>query len=262
MLYDGRRYTWEVVEVGTTPAFQAITAKVAADADRIEVVLQPLLDRSQKGTITVYYDGVVLVKGEWPLDRPPDFDDTEGQEGTWGQRPFANRIRNSSAERPWPRVRPWVENLQQYVRHSPTRFVASLLDRQRMAEMCPLALRHLLYTFWARFGWSQVKMGEFWFWACSGWTALAMLGAADASWNRLKRWHREERRQELNLFLFLLSSLALVWLVVILRVETWYLSPARYTYPVISIFTLAFVEGFRTMITKLHPLLFPISLLL
>jgi hypothetical protein len=263
MLYDGRQYTWEAVEVGTIPTFRAITTKVAADVERIEVVLQPLLDDSQKEAIIVHYDGVVLVEGEWPLDRPPAFDDPEGREGSWERLPFVNQVRNSSAERAWPRARPWVDkSLRKYVRLSPTQFMVSLLDWQFMAQVYPLALQHLLYTFWARFGWSQVKMSEFWFWACSGWTAWAMVGTVNATWNRLKSWLREKRWQELNLFLFIFASLALVWLVAILRVDIHYLSPARYTYPAISIFILAFVEGFRTITTRIHPRLFPATLLL
>lgn len=265
MLYDGRQDTSENVEVGTSPTFQAVTAKVSADAEQIEIVLRPLLDRSQAGTITVYYDGVVLVEGERPLDRPPAFDDPGGREGTWGQRPFVNRVRNGSAEQSWPRVRPWVnKTLQKYTRFPLTQFMASLLDWQRTGEAYPLELRHLLYTFWARFGWSQVKMGEFWFWTCSGWTALATLGAIAATRSRLKSWLREKQWRKLNLLAFLSASLIIVWLITILRIHPfkWYLSPARYTYPVISIFTLAFVEGFRTITTRLHSRLFPITLLL
>jgi len=264
MLYDGRQATWEAVEVGTTPAFQVITTTVAADAEQIEVILRPLLDRSQDGMITVYYDGVVLVEGEWPLDRLPAFDDPEGREGTWEGRFFVNRVRNGSAERAWPRVRPWVEGLQKYVRLSPTQILASLLDWQRTASVYPLALQHLLYTFWARFGWSQVKMGEFWFWTCSGWTALAAFGAVGSSWTRLRGWLGKGQWEKLNLFIFLSISLVIVWLIAILRLHpfTGYVSPARYTYPVISIFALAFTEGFRTITTRIHPRLFPMTMLL
>lgn len=265
MLYDGQRTTSEVVEVGTSPTFQAITATVSEDAEQIEVVLQPLLNRSPTEMVTVYYDGVVLVEGERPLDSPPTFENSEGRGGTWGQDSFINRVRNGSAEQAWPRLRPWVnKTLQKYTRFSLTRLMASLLDWERTGEVYPLEFRHLLYTFWARFGWSQVKMGEFWFWAYSGWTALAFLGAVGTTWNRLRNWLQQNQWQELNLLVFLLISLTLVWLIAILRIHPfeWYLSPARYTYPAISIFVLAFIEGFRNIITRIHPHLFAPTLIL
>ncbi|MDH7474366.1 MAG: hypothetical protein QHJ74_10240 [Anaerolineae bacterium] len=265
MLYDGQRTTSEVVEVGTSPTFQAITAKVSEDAEQIEIVLQPLLNRSPTEMVTVYYDGVVLVESERPLDSPPTFENSEGRVGTWGQDSFINRVRNGSAEQAWPRLRPWVnKTLQKYTRFSLTMLMASLLDLERTGEVYPLEFRHLLYTFWARFGWSQVKMGEFWFWACTGWTALAFLGAVETTWDRLRNWLGEKQWRELNLLAFLLISLTLVWLIAILRIHPfeWYLSPARYTYPAISIFVLAFVEGFRNIITRVHPRLFVPTLIL
>lgn len=263
MLDDGRQASWEPIEVGAGPVFYAITATVAAEAEDVEIVLRPLVDRTLAQTVTVWYDGVVLVEGARPLDQPPLFDGPEGREGTWGGEFFVNRIRNGSAEAAWPRVRGWVERGgRELLRQSPSRVLASVLDWERTGSVYPLVLRHLLSTFWTRFGWSQVRMSVFWFWACSGWTALALLGAFGSSWRRLRVWLREGRWRQVKLLAFLSISLALVWLVVILRVHplSWYLPPARYAYPAISISTLAYAEGVRAVTARLRPKLFPFAL--
>lgn len=245
MLYDGRQHTWQAVELGTAPAFQAITVTVSADAKQVEVILRPLLEREQEGVVTVYYDGVVLVEGEWPLERAPLFNDPEGREGTWGGRPFVNRVRNGSAETAWPRVRPWVEEaLRKYTRRSPTQFLVSVLDWQRTAWVYRVAGLNLFQSFWARFGWNHIGLPGGWYWGLGVVTALGVAGALVAL-GRL--WRAGSPLPRKRAILLLAVAGLLVWGNALLRphplIGTSFIPAARYAYPAIIPTVLALATG-------------------
>lgn len=252
MLYEGQLSTWQAMEVGTAPVFHAITATVSADADHVRIILRPLLDREQAGVVTVYYDGMVLMEGERPLDRPPAFDDPEGREGTWGGEPFVNRVRNGSAEAAWPRVREWAEEgLRKYGRRSLDGILASVLDWQRTAWVYRVAGLNLFRSFWATFGWNHVDLPVGWYWGLGVVTVLGVLGALVA-WVRLWRSNRPPPWKG-ALGLLAVAGL-LVWGVALLRphplIGKPFIPAARYAYPAIVPTVLALAGGWLAWVPR------------
>lgn len=255
MVYDGKQRSWQAAELGSTPAFHAITATIAADAELVEVILHPWLDREQDEAITVYYDGVVLAEGEWPLNRAPVFNDSKGQEGTWGGRTFVNRLRNGSAESAWPRVRPWVEkSLGQFMPwpHSPTLFLASVLDWQRTGWVYRASGVNLLQSFWARFAWNHIGLPEGWYWSLGVVTTWGTIGAMVG----LARLWRSKRSLFVKRAVRLLAVAGLlVWGYTLSRPHPVLLSQgnlvfipgARYAYPVIISTALALMGGWLAL---------------
>ncbi|MFQ5613651.1 MAG: ArnT family glycosyltransferase [Anaerolineae bacterium] len=240
---------WEPVEVGVTPAFHAITATIAADAERVGVIVRPLLDFQRMEPITVYFDGLVLVEGEWPSTEPPRFADVQGGRGQWGKRTFVNRLRNGSAERAWPRFRPPAEiTLKKFTRRSPTQILTSVLDWRQTGWVHRASLVTLFQTFWARFGWGHVGLPVGWYWALAGVSALA-LGGAVVGLARL--WRSDQPLATKRAVILLLLAGLLVWAIAFLRphplVSTPVIPAARYAYPAIIPTVLALVVGWLTL---------------
>src|SRR5690606_36479928 len=92
----------------TEPSFHAITATIAAEGGAsIQLRLMPF-NQGLPQSVTVFYDGLVLVEGERPPGVAPRFTDSEGRSGIWGRDPFVNLLRNPSAEVGGLRLRPWA----------------------------------------------------------------------------------------------------------------------------------------------------------
>lgn len=244
MLRDGHGGTWERVQVGISPTFQAITATVATDAEWVEVSLRPLLDQEQEETVTVYYDGVVLVEGGRSLDSRPSFDGARAGMGTWGGETFVNRVRNASGEAVWPWVRPWVQRaLRQYTRRSPMTFLSSVLDWRRTGWVYRKAGINLFQSFWARFGWNHVGLAEGWYWVLAVITGAGLMGALLAL---ARRWSTRPLPWRRSVVWLVVAGLV-VWGNAFLRSHPFVSDPfipgARYTYPVVIPAVLALAEG-------------------
>jgi len=250
ILADDRQRTWQNIEIGTSPTFQAITATVAADATWLEVSLQPRPNPLPAQTVTVYYDGLVLAAGEWPLAEAPRFADARGQTGQWAGQPFVNTVRNGSAETAWPRVRPWAETLlARYTHRSLAQFVASVLDWQRTGWVYGTTAVNLHQTFWARLAWGQVGLPAGWYWGLGIATLLGFVGALVA----LVRFWRSDQSPAVKraLGLLVLAGL-LVWGNTFLRSHPLlgkpFIPDSRYAYPVIVPTTLALMGGWLALV--------------
>lgn len=249
MLSDGVQSIWQPLEVGPFPAFYVITGTVSPDAKTLQVILQPLLNRTLGTTATLYYDGIVLVEGTHPADPVPIFDGPDGGEGTWGSEPFINRLRNSSAETSWPRVRGWVEQgLRRYLRIPADSgpFLAALLDVQWSGWVYLPAARTLLRSFWAYFGWGHVQLPAPWYWLLDGLTLLGLGGAL--MWG-IRRWNKMAPSSR-ACAVFLLVTGLWFWGSALLRVLPYLLERpyplmpvARYAFPGIIPTTLGLTYG-------------------
>ena len=162
-LFDGKSYFSQQFQVGTSPMFVAISATLAPDASRAWVSLSPAIQGGQE-KLTVFYDGLVLVEGAYPLETVPQFDDSAARKGVWGGQAFTNLLRNASGEAAGPGFRPWVQKIGQkfggeffqYV--SPSMVLGSLLDWRGSGWYYQVAAQTLLRTFWAKFGWGHVPL--------------------------------------------------------------------------------------------------------
>ncbi|MBN2549979.1 MAG: glycosyltransferase family 39 protein [Anaerolineales bacterium] len=149
----------EKVDLGVEPEFYALQATIPAESFRIWVYLSPASPTVKKAWL--YYDGLVLAEGEYALDMPPQFEDVNGERGVWGGQPFINLLRNASAEKPGPRLRPEIDNFATSILPDNTRpsyLLVSLLDMPGSSVHYKASAEQLFRTFWAKFGWGHIEL--------------------------------------------------------------------------------------------------------
>jgi hypothetical protein len=224
------------IQVGTEPRFYMLTATLPANARYVWVALTPPADVGEvQGT--VFYDGLVLVKGERLAHDPPRFEDANGERGVWGEQPFTNLLRNSSAEQAGPGVQSWANEIGTKIMPAwppsfPSDILVSLLDWKGAGWYYRTTGTNMLRTFWAKFGWGHVPLaGSKPYRVLAVVTLLGMVGAGWAIW---------QRRHALPWEVLLLLGLTLlgIWIPAIIRgigsLFGWALIPsARYAYPAI-----------------------------
>jgi hypothetical protein len=158
---DGKQVFYETINLGKSPVFHAFTVSPKGNTARAWLTLA--MPTRPKNPVTIYYDGVVVVEGAYPLDQFPVFEDEQAIRGTWGGQPFTNLARNGSAERAWPEVRQWADALgTQYLpdHTRPSWIMAIFLDRKAAGWYHDLTALRLFRTFWAVFGWGNVALAS------------------------------------------------------------------------------------------------------
>jgi hypothetical protein len=251
VLDDGNNHAFQEVTVGPSPTYFSYTTTLSEDAGSIKVILSPAdveIDEAE----SVYYDGIVLVKGDVPLaDKSCSFS-SDGEMISWRGQEYANFIRNPSAERAWPRVRSWVD--QRFAGMIPghlSQIFGTLLEWKSSTWYFRAAFRQLFQTFWAKFGWAHVPLlGHRPYRVLGIFTIVGLLGAVVGLWRRRRLISCEN-------VLFFTSALVLVWGFALMRgsnsiVEGSILIPsARYAYPVVIptmlILTFGWVEILKTL---------------
>ncbi len=174
----------EVAPVGMQPIFVAYHTSITDSRERL-LFLAPAASE-QEGQLEIYYDGVVLATGSFPLDVPPEFDDQNAKSGTWAGQPFTNLVQNPSAEQAWPRVRPATADfLAGFFPSRPELALTALLEWPKAVWYYRAAARNLFITWWARFGWGHVPLLGFHPYLVLGCLSLAGLaGALVFVWRR------------------------------------------------------------------------------
>jgi len=220
-LNDGSIHT-QVMTMTSEWQFHAMTVTVRPEVSALQV----RLPSDGEGKI-VCYDGVVLAQGSFPLDEPPRFESSRGDEGVWGGRSFVNILSNGSGERGWPLLRPWASRLVAELRlpqlGRPTLFIQSVLDWKRTGFIYKIVWYNLVQSFWASFGWNHVRLADCYYQWLRVLTLLGLGGGTVFSIRRLvlSRGFRTGRRRAL-------AFLALVAL------SVWGITAMAYTHPVLS----------------------------
>ena len=224
------------IQIGTEPKFYSISATLPANALYVWVAMITSADlEGAQGSI--FYDGLVLIKGEMPTKDPPRFEDASGESGTWGEKSFTNLLQNPSAEQAGPGVHSWankigVKIIPAWPRSYPSDILVSLFDWKGAGWYYQETLGFLFRTFWAKFGWDYVSLpGSHPYRILVVITFLGIAGAGWAVWRK---------RKVLPWELFLLVCLTLfgIWILAIFRgigsLFGWALTPvARYGYTAI-----------------------------
>ena len=231
-LHTTQRDVVRRVEVGREPQFFTFTEIVGAQFRPYKISLSPT-SRSGEDPLTVYYDGIVLLEGDWGGDIP-EFSDASGSQGNWGGRNFTNLIRNPSSEYSGFTLRAWIADaLLSVIPGNPALTIGLLQDPTPLVPYYKSATKMLFHTFWARFGWAQVTLVGFRPYSILGFfTLVGIAGAVVAFWRSRKRIHWE-------LLIFLGLALVSLWGAALLRGITSYINGgyfipvARYAFPVI-----------------------------
>lgn len=222
-----------VVQAGTEPLFFTIHAAPLKPTDHLNLILAPFTAAVDRPT-EVYYDGLVMIPGNFETNRPPNFDDTNAREGNWDGLEFRNLIRNASAEGAWPWLRPWADRL--LVENFPGRpslFLSTTLDFKTVEFYFRSSLIRLFQTFWGYFGWGHVPLMLPYAYRIL--FLITLIGLAGSLIVLFRNW----KQLNWDLWLFLGIAMAAVWSLALLRgtgtlVDSRTQIPvARYAYPAI-----------------------------
>jgi hypothetical protein len=259
-VFDGRQVFSKPVSLTTTPQFYALTFTPQGDTRRAWVTLSLGKDLAVSNSVEIYYDGVVLAAGTFPMGEAPQFNE-DATSGTWGGLPFENLLRNPSAERSWLYLRPWADQFGSKVfsdyqgQESFSLTIYTLVDFPISVEYYRSVLIHLFRTFWAQFGWAHVPVlgAKPYARLFLPLTLLAFAGIILTFW---------QHRGYLSRFpwdvLFLLGlALGIVWGVTFIRGSTYLLTRifvpvARYAYPAIIPTVLLLGTGWLTLLQTLE----------
>jgi len=240
------------VSLTTQPQFFAFTTRLGRDTVRSWVILEPT--RSvQDAPLEIYFDGLVLAEGAFPVDQAPIFESPAAQSGIWGGTKFSNLLRNASAEVSGPIVQPWVDGLGERFLpgtgfESLSLTLYSVLDRPAAGWYYLNTFKNLGRTFWAVFGWNGVYLSGTNPYRPLAWiTWIGLAGAVLAAW-------RYRTRLSWGGVFFFAVALLLVWVFAMLRgsnyifLRTGFYPAARYVYPAVIPAMLAFVGGWVTLL--------------
>ncbi len=238
------------IQLSTTPQFFAFSAELPPrGGDMSWVYFNPSGDAG----VRVYWDGVVLVQGDFAEETPPEFDRPDGSVGVWGGVQFKNIIRNASGEQTWPVFADWIN---QYLdvpnRNVPsTSLILSIIDTQGVSLYYEYTVARVFRTFWGVFGWANVAMyGQKpyrLFFILTGIYLIGILvGLIRKSWNLI--W---------QVFVFFSVALFLQLLMTVFRgVGSWfwtaYIPVGRYIYPAILPASILLVGGGDQVIRFAH----------
>jgi hypothetical protein len=148
------------ITIDRTPAFYTTRMNIPGKTGRFFIILSPEISNLNTD-VTVFYDGLVLMVGDTESDTPPVFTDTQGNTGMWAGSSFHNLLRNASAERAGIRLRPWVDEYGEEVipdKGRPSLVLYSFTDWNGAGWYYVEAVKNLLRTFWAKFGWGHVPL--------------------------------------------------------------------------------------------------------
>jgi len=246
VVYDGVKKSGERLRINTGPSFFTQTTTISENADRLSVELT-LDSTDENAGADIYYDGLFLVAGEWPTAETPVFDQPVAETGIWGDKRFTNYLRNGSAEKSWPRVRPWIEKRTGVILpwpHSAAVFLASVLDWERTSWLYGRVSWNLIETFWARFAWGHVGVADPFYWFAGLLTVLGVAGGITA----IIKGDALKSIQLKRAWLFLFLSGLLIWISSLMRFHPVlgvrpFIPAARYVYPAIIPTALLLVQG-------------------
>ena len=201
-----------VIEASTTPRFVAWTFEAPEALSSLQVFI-PAPPPAAESPVTLFVDGVVAVQGSFSADPPPIFD-RSATGGFWEGRPFANLVRNGSAEQAWPYVRPEVDSAARYlVRISLSRIAASMFDIERTVPLILFdRVPDIIFRSFASLGWGRLMLtGDIWLLALNFVFLITVAGCI-----RLAVTHNDRSSRRIAIVVFLVIGL-LMWMNAVLR---------------------------------------------
>lgn len=262
-IYDGAQIYSEPVRITESPQFFAVHITPQGNTRRAWVILEPSGKLDIQNPVEVYYDGVILAAGAYPVDQTPQFDEN-GASGTWGSQPFENLLRNPSAESGWLYLRPWADKfLSQFFsdykgQESYSLTIYTLVDWSSAGWYYQTALVRLFRTFWAKFAWGHVSLiGSKPYRVLSVITLTSFIGVVVAFWQRRQRLSK----LPWDAYFLLGLTFVLVWGMTIVRGTTYIFRPvyfpvARYAYPAIVPSVLLLNAGWLSILLLLEKSLY------
>jgi hypothetical protein len=229
-LSDGLTEQRHGVEVTGDWEFYAFTATIGLDAPGVAVYA--ILPGQPDAARPVYLDGVILVRGEMPVDQIPEMSNPAGTTGQWGGQQFTNLLQNGSAEKVWPGLRSWIGNVSLH-RQPASLIFHSLWDWSRTAWVYGFEFLILFQSFWGGFGWNHLRLPAPYYYLLGAVTIAGFIGIGIGLVRLAKKRKKGERWQRVAWGMLGVASLV-SWGAAILRIhpvfETGYINwpVARY----------------------------------
>jgi hypothetical protein len=187
ILVDGEQSHSQVIQVSETPAFFAFPVKLPKTTARLWVSLDPRI-KGQPAGATIFFDGLLLVEGDRPVEAVPVFASASGDSGEWGGERFENLLRNGSGERQMIRFRSGLDRLASrlFPHYSlPSFMLQYLSDWTGPGWHYRVSFLRLFRTFWGQFGWGHVPLlGHKPYRALAIITLIGLAGALVGLWRR------------------------------------------------------------------------------
>jgi hypothetical protein len=234
------------VAIGTQPTFFATTAIMPENTVRVWVSLEPFFTKVDK-EINIFYDGIIVTPGLFPVNETPYIMDDRFESGLWGGVQFKNLIRNGSAEYSFLRVRPWVDNFGMEIlpdRGRPSLILYSIFDQLAVGWYYRMSAENLIRTFWAKFGWGHVSLIGYAPYRIL--TLVSFFGFLVGIIGLIKY----RQRINWNVFAFFMIVTTIIWIMTWTRGAIYlfhrtFIPSARYAYPVIIPTILLLVLGWH-----------------
>lgn len=229
----------EKIAIGETPKYFSYTVKIPEVADVGWVYLNA---SDLPASLQVYYDGLVLSVGEYPVGVVPLFTDMKGRVGSWNGKGFENLLRNGSAETALPIVSEGIA-IWMSKRYLNAGYFWSLFDFEGSKSYLLTSLRRMVQTFWGYFGWAHVPLmgGERIYLLFSAFTIVAIFGI-------LAKLISDVRKANWKVgVIFTLVIFGQLWLTIMRHAGSWFSAPmypvARYFFPAILPFSIGLCWG-------------------
>lgn len=153
------------VNIGPTPQFIASHYDLPDLNTRYNLLLDPS-DPPDGSQPVVYYSGIILANGMLPTNQPPIFTTRDGNQGIWGGTAFRNLARNTFVANKWPSPRTDFVNIiaprLNLGSIELTQVIDTLLDFRYTSWYFRMTAVQIFETFWAKFGWAQIRLTSKW----------------------------------------------------------------------------------------------------
>ncbi|MBN2145969.1 MAG: DUF2142 domain-containing protein [Anaerolineales bacterium] len=249
----------QVFSLTETPTYYSFTASFPSDVVSAWVMLSAP-QQELSAPVHIYLDGVVAALGSFAATQPPLWNGNDGEDGVWNGQPFANLLRNGSAEAAGLRLRSWVDVWGSKIlpdRGRPSLILYSLLDGEAGGQYYRQAFTELLKTFWGKFGWGHVPLLGGKPYRLVAWmTAMAFIGCLLLPWRRAREW-------PWAVFILLGLAMVFLWGMALTRGAVYlfyrsFIPGARYAFPAIIPTLALFYVGWHTLaIRVVHILRLP-----
>ena len=249
------------VEIDETPKFVASVIHLPKDQDQLQVWLRATAVQDDQADI--FFSGIVMADGKYPVDDPPQFADKDGTKGVWGSQPFNNLIRNAQFRQSWPYVRPGIFRLitSRFPSLDPTHvssFFSIFLDIPGTKWYTTSAGAVIFRTIWAHFGWGEVPLiaGRLFPHPYRILLIITLVGIAGSLITGV-RWFKTRKNEFLFLFIVMGATIigalfyGLYTMGGALRFRA-FIPTARYVLPAILPFSFVLVRGWQGLFTGLN----------
>ncbi len=212
---DGLRQVYHRVTATQQWQFHAFRVSISPQAGG--VAAGAFIPGREGAARSAYLDGFIMAEGSLPLHTPPAFDGLQARSAQWGTGQVTNLLKNGSAERPWPSLKPWLGSRSVFGQPLASAF-HSLLDWSRTKWAYAPEIAGLVSSFWGTFGWNHLRLPEPILIGLGVISGLALLGIS----LRLVGWLRSSSKGETwrrRAWLLVICTLLVSWAGAFIRIH-------------------------------------------